>query len=384
MNQGIEGIAIYHRKTKKVIENIQHPSSYVLVDHQDLDPVAVEGLIEKKVRAVINLSASFSGVYLHNQVQRLQEHGIEVFDLSNRTEYLDQQVNRPITIKVTNHQLFVKRMDEWEYGGDLQPYTNELITIRQKKADQNYPQIFSAFVENSLRFASNEIPFLLENKNYPDYFKEMRHKDVFIVARNKTYLEDLQTIKSKMRTASYYIIAVDGAADGLLKVGIQPHMIIGDMDSVSDHSLTCGAKLICHQFLDGRSPGAERLKNIPNLVWDELAFIGTSEDLAIYSAHQSGANHLYLVGCRLGMREFLEKGRKGMGSSIICRIQAGDKITDLKGIHRLYPRKNRFSEQIHIRLDIFLTQLEKVLVTIRLKIWSEQSWFSFKRKKESL
>ena len=51
------------------------------------------------------------------------------------------------------------------------------------------------------------------------------------------------------------MIGVDGGADALLEAGYRPHVIVGDMDSVSDTGLLCGAELVVHAYPDGRAPG---------------------------------------------------------------------------------------------------------------------------------
>ena len=55
------------------------------------------------------------------------------------------------------------------------------------------------------------------------------------------------------------LVAVDGGADALLEIGLKPHVIVGDFDSVSDAALKTGAELLVHAYADGRAPGSERL-----------------------------------------------------------------------------------------------------------------------------
>src|SRR3546814_11178933 len=55
------------------------------------------------------------------------------------------------------------------------------------------------------------------------------------------------------------LIGVDGGADALLEIGHTPDLIIGDMDSVSEAALPCGAELAVHGYQDGRAPGSEQL-----------------------------------------------------------------------------------------------------------------------------
>ena len=56
------------------------------------------------------------------------------------------------------------------------------------------------------------------------------------------------------------LIGVDGGADALLESGHQPDLIVGDMDSVSDKALRCGAEIVVHAYRDGRAPGLARVE----------------------------------------------------------------------------------------------------------------------------
>ena len=58
------------------------------------------------------------------------------------------------------------------------------------------------------------------------------------------------------------LVGVDGGADALLEAGMKPHVIVGDMDSVSDDALRCGAELLVHAYRDGEAPGAARLERL--------------------------------------------------------------------------------------------------------------------------
>ena len=56
------------------------------------------------------------------------------------------------------------------------------------------------------------------------------------------------------------VIAVDGGADALLAIGRRPDIILGDMDSVSDDALRCGAQIIVHAYKNGDAPGLARVR----------------------------------------------------------------------------------------------------------------------------
>ena len=82
---------------------------------------------------------------------------------------------------------------------------------------------------------------------------------MLIVVRGPSYREDLAALNAYIRDVKPLIIAVDGGADAVLKAGLDPDVILGDMDSATDGALRCGAELIVHAYPDGRAPGRERL-----------------------------------------------------------------------------------------------------------------------------
>ena len=47
------------------------------------------------------------------------------------------------------------------------------------------------------------------------------------------------------------IIGVDGGGDALMEFGYKPHLVIGDMDSVSDECLKNCDEIIVHAYPDG-------------------------------------------------------------------------------------------------------------------------------------
>ncbi len=71
---------------------------------------------------------------------------------------------------------------------------------------------------------------------------------------------DLAILRSYIREYRPVLIGVDGGADAILEAGLTPDMVIGDMDSVSDRALTCGAEIVVHAYRDGHAPGAERVR----------------------------------------------------------------------------------------------------------------------------
>src|SRR6266498_1993935 len=128
---------------------------------------------------------------------------------------------------------------------------------------------------------------------------------------------------------------VDGGADALLETGLKPDIILGDMDSVTNEALACGAEIVVHAYPDGRAPGRERVEQL-GLEPRILPGAGTSEDMAMLLAYEADCDLIVAVGTHASMVDFLDKGRAGMASTFLVRLKVGTKLVDAKGVNRLY------------------------------------------------
>lgn len=329
----IKGNIYEHTVTKELLLYVPK-KSIVFLWHENLDSVAVDGLLDAKVTAVINGKKSMTNTYVNKQVKRLLDAHIPVFDIVRKSAEYNDQMFRGERVIILNEMLYLQQKDDLLFIATLKKYDEQYVKEKIMEANAMYRNQYDTFVDNTLHYVKNERKWFKEKPLLPSSLRKIKGKDVFIVARNMAYERDIFALQTILKRKDVIIIAVDGAAEGLLKYHIQPHYIIGDMDSIQEKTLRCGATIICHAYPNGYSPGENRIKNL-GLMSETIAFVGTSEDMAIAVSYWSNANHLYLIGCRFGMVEFLEKGRRGMGATLLSRMMAGDRITDLKGIHTL-------------------------------------------------
>ena len=169
----------------------------------------------------------------------------------------------------------------------------------------------------------------------------MSGKHVVVVVRGSGYKNDLQAIKDYIEDYKPIMIGVDGGADALLEYGYIPDLIIGDMDSITDEALLRGKEILVHAYPDGRAPGMCRIEAL-GLEAKRLASYGTSEDVAMLLAFEQKAELIVTLGTHTHMIDFLEKGRKGMSSTILVRMKIGGKLVDAKGVSKLYHRPMRW------------------------------------------
>ena len=79
LGREIVGKAGVDRRTKDLIKRLEG-GEIAVIDHEDLDRVAADGLVEKKVAAVVNAAPSISGRYPNLGPLRVVEAGIPLID----------------------------------------------------------------------------------------------------------------------------------------------------------------------------------------------------------------------------------------------------------------------------------------------------------------
>jgi uncharacterized membrane-anchored protein len=195
-----------------------------------------------------------------------------------------------------------------------------------------------AFAANTMDYLRRERDLLLDGVGVPDIRTQIEGRHVLIVVRGYHYKEDLGILRSYVREYRPVLVGVDGGADAIIEAGWKPDLIVGDMDSVSDRALQCGAEVVVHAYRDGRAPGVERMEQlgVEHVVFPAT---GTSEDVAMLLADDKGAELIVAVGTHATLVEFLDKGRAGMASTFLTRLRVGGKLVDAKGVSQLYRQR---------------------------------------------
>jgi uncharacterized membrane-anchored protein len=315
-------------KTKSLVKRLL-PGEIAIIDHPDLDRVSADELIACKVAAVINVARSVTGKYPNLGPQLLIDAGIPLVD----------DVGGDILTKVTEGAL-VRLDGDTLYAderivakGALQ--TTQTVQTALADAEAGVTTQIDAFAANTLEFLRRERDLLTNGISVPDIRTRMRNKHALVIARGYRYREDLRALRPYIREYRPVLVAVDGGAEALLEAGYRPQLIIGDMDSISDDALCCGAELVVHAYPDGRAPGLARVHDL-DLEAVILPAPGTSEDVALLLADAMGASLIAVVGSHLNLGEFLEKGRPGMSSTFLTHLRVGDKVVNARGVHQLY------------------------------------------------
>jgi uncharacterized membrane-anchored protein len=330
---GLVATARLDRRTKKLADRLA-AGDIAIIDHADLDRVSAESLIRRQVSAVVNVAPSISGRYPNLGPQLLVGAGVPLVDDVGPDVF--DQVKDGKSVRLDGDTLYLG--DTIVAKGTVQ--TADSVAADMAAARDGLAEQVRGFVANTLDYITRDSELLIDGMRVPQLRTKLDGRHALVVARGYQYREDLRALRSYIREFRPVIIAVDGGANALLESGYRPDLIVGDMDSVSDKALRCGAELVVHSYPNGYAPGLPRVQDL-GLESVLCPASGTSEDVAVLLADEEGAALIVAVGMRFSLVEFLDKGRSGMASAVLTRIRVGDKIVDAKGVSRLY--RNRIS-----------------------------------------
>jgi uncharacterized membrane-anchored protein len=322
------GTARIDRRTKRLVKRLGS-NDIAIIDHRDLDRISAEELLESGVRVVVNVAPSTTGTFPNAGPLALVRGGVRLIDapgvgLFDEVKEGEQLVVRGATLFRNGTRLAAGRALS----------ADELESALSEQRGR-VTQALESFAENTLLHLREEATLLSEGVQLPQLRTVFRDRHALVVARSTETKRDLSIVGPYVADFKPVLVGVDGGADALLLAGYKPDVIVGDMDSVSDKALRCGAELVVHAYTSGAAPGRERLDRL-GLHSAVLPVPGMSEDAAMLLAYEKGAELIVAVGTRFNLIEFLEKNRAGMSSTFLTRLRVGERLVDARGVSRLF------------------------------------------------
>jgi uncharacterized membrane-anchored protein len=370
---GVSGTVRLDRRTKNLTKRLR-PGDIAVIDHVDIDRVSADALVSCKVAGVVNAAPSISGRYPNLGPEILVKAGIPLLDGVGRDVFA--ALKEGATVRLVEDRLMTA---DGTVVAEGVAQDAERVAAAMAEARAGLSTQLEAFAANTMEYMKRERALLLDGVGVPDVATPIDGRHVLIVVRGYDYKEDLHALRSYIRDYRPVLIGVDGGADALIEAGYQPEMIIGDMDSVSDASLTSGAEVVVHAYPDGRAPGLARVQE---LGVDAITFpaAATSEDIAMLLADEKGATLIVAVGTHATLVEFLDKGRGGMASTFLTRLRLGGKLVDAKGVSRLYRSRISTTALVVLVLAAFIAIGSTLAVSAAGRVYLElllDQWNSF-------
>jgi len=326
------GPARLDRRTKNLTRRLQ-PGDIAIIDHRDLDRVSAEELIDSGARVVVNCSPSQTGRFPNPGPLLLVRGGIQLIDVEG--EELFDELHDGEIVSVRGGGVY-RNGTRLATGRTL---NERALSVALAEQRGRVTEALEQFADNTMRYLRDEGRLLSEGVDFPSLGTSFRDRHALVVARGPGMKRDLAIVRPYIRDFKPVLVAVDGGADALLGLGVKPHVIVGDMDSVSDRALRSGAELVVHAYRGNSSaPGAARLDAL-GVTYQVVAAPGISEDIALLLAYEKGAELIVAVGTHLNLIEFLERDRAGMSSTFVTRLKVGEILVDAKGVSRLVSRR---------------------------------------------
>jgi len=325
------GTARLGKRTKELVRRLG-PDDIAIIDHTDLDRVSAEELAESGVRVVVNVAPSQSGRYPNPGPLQLVRSGVRLIDVQGVE--LFEEISDGDRLTVRGASLFRdgtclangRALEERELASSLIEQQGRVTEALQD------------FADNTLRYLREEGRLLTQGIDFPLLDTSFRDRHALVVARGPGHKRDLKIVRPYVRDFRPVLVAVDGGAEALREEGWKPDVIVGDMDSVTDETLRCGAEILVHAYNEGHAPGEERLQRL-GIPFRKVAAPGISEDIALLLAHEKGAELIVAVGTHFNLVEFLERSRAGMSSTFVTRLKVGEKLVDARGVSLLSSRR---------------------------------------------
>jgi uncharacterized membrane-anchored protein len=325
------GRARLDRRTKHLVRRLT-ADDIAIVDHADLDRVSAEELVESGVRVVVNVAESQTGRFPNPGPLLLVRGGVRLIDAPGADLFEHVSEGEHLTVRGAG----LYRNGTCVATGRVR--TEDELAHALAEQQSRVTQSLEAFAENTLLHLREEGSLLSGEIEFPPLETRFRDRHALVVARGPGHRRDLRIVRPYVRDFKPVLVAVDGGADALIEAGYKPHVIVGDMDSVSDRALRSGAELVVHAYRDGEAPGGRRLEGL-GLAFHTVRAPGISEDLALLLAHERGAELIVAVGTHFNLLEFLERDRAGMSSTFVTRLKVGENLIDAKGVSRLVSRR---------------------------------------------
>jgi uncharacterized membrane-anchored protein len=338
-------------RTKRLVQRAQ-PGDIAVIDHEDLDRVSAESLVDAGVAGVVNAARSISGRYPNLGPLTLVRAGVPLIDTTG--PLLLRKVREGDAVRLDGDRILVG--DRLVGVGVRQ--SEAAVREAMGRAQLAIAERFESFARNTLDYMQRERDLLFGGAGLPALDHDLARRPVLVVVRGYDYKEDLAVLGPYIRDVSPVLLGVDGGADALIEAGYTPDLILGDMDSVSDEALRLArdggrrwfrrrqpSELLLHAYRGGRAPGRARLEAL-GVPFRVVEASGTSEDVAFLLAHEKGAETIVAVGSHGNLREFLDKGREGMASTFLVRLRVGEILMDAKGVSRVYSPRIRTRESL--------------------------------------
>ena len=193
------------RRTKNLIPRLQ-PGDIAVINHEDLDRLAAEGLVAAKVSAVLNASQSMSGRYPALGALALLQAGVPLIDGIGVGVF--NGIHEGDRLSIVDDRVY---MNGEAICRGSRPTLADLER-RLELAREAVRGELGQFAANTLQYLATEPELITEDLTLPELSVTLSQRQILIVVRGIDYREDLAALRRTgyMRDMQPVLIGVDG------------------------------------------------------------------------------------------------------------------------------------------------------------------------------
>lgn len=355
------------RRTKTLLPRLR-PGDIAVLDHLDLDRATAQALVERGVRAVLNLSPFLSGRYPALGPAVLAEAGVLMLDRLEGSG----QIADGARLRVHDELVYVDgKPVAMGRTVDADLLAREMDVAREGLATQ-----LETFTHNSTEFLRREERLLLHGQDLPTPATRIAGRPAVVVAEGRDQRAELRAIRSFLHEQKPVLIGVDGGADVLRAAGLVPDIVV--VNAGHDAELPSAATLRAARDVVVRVDRGD-LRPLEQL--DRLgvravrvATAATAEDVALLVAHAADASVIVGVGTHATLDDFLDRQRSGLASTYLTRLRVGRRLVDASAVPTLYSGRLR-PRHVYLTLLVGLLALVAAIATTPVgQEWAADVW----------
>ena len=351
----VSGRARLGRRTQALVRRLR-PGDIAVIDHVDLDQASAQALVDARVAAVVNVSPSTSGRYPNRGPRVIVEAGIPLVDATAGPVF--SSLSDGDGVRIEGGVLF-RGDDEIGAGTVLD---RDQVATATEDARQGMAVQLETFSANAAEFVRREGDLLLDGSDVPVVGTRLDGRPVVVVSRRHEHEQELRRLRTFIKERRPVLVGVDDGAEALVAAGHRPHLVVGDLESVSDKTLRCGAEVVLTAPRVGNPAGLERLERL-GVGGALFRTSAADEDAALLIAERGGAALIVSVGGPPSLEAYLDRGRTAMASSFLTRLRVSPRLVDARAVPRLYQSPVRTWQLVLVALLGLLAVAMAVSVT---------------------
>lgn len=301
-----------------------------VLDHVDLDGGTAQALLDRGVAAVVNAAPSSSGRYPNLGPGLLVAAGVPLLDDVGPgvlTVLRDGTRGR-----VDGDAVWV---EDTEVARGMRQDV-ETVTLAADLARAGVAAQLADLAGGAVGFLVDEQRLVLQGQGLPDLRSPVAGRVALVVGPAYDGARALRDLRRFARRRQALVIGVDGGADVVLAAGLQPDVLVGNTDAMSEQALRAARDVVVQDGAEGR----DRLHELV-IPASTCATTAASEDLALLLVHHAGAALVVTVGLPRTLEELLDRGRRAASSSLLTRFAVGARVVPAAAVPLLAAPRRR-------------------------------------------